>query len=166
MKIRRKDVKLEAYQSATIRDLTYSLEETEMWTVHLTVHFEASVEKDSTAVEGNLTIELKELLVLPVNATISAMPDENGEFSYNVSFQVAKVSVSVKSTENTNLTFTALPIGKSETLVAEWVRGSTLVYVNGNLGRCCRTHRHKRHQQHRSEIHGVIKKCTNWFPYN
>lgn len=63
-----------------------------MWIVHLTIHFETGVEKDTTAVEGNLTIEVKELLVLPVNTTLSAMPDENGEFSFNISLQLPKVS--------------------------------------------------------------------------
>lgn len=88
----RKDVKLEVYQSAIIRDLTYHLEEKDLWIVHLIIHFEAGVDKES-AVEGNVTIELKELKIIPINKTISAIPDENGEFNVNVSFQLCKVSV-------------------------------------------------------------------------
>lgn len=90
----RKDVKLELYQSAIIRDLTYHLEENDVWIVHLIIHFEAGAEKESDAVEGNVTIELKELQLIPVNQTISAIPDENSEFTVNASFQLTKVSAS------------------------------------------------------------------------
>ncbi|KAG4075854.1 hypothetical protein HA402_003680 [Bradysia odoriphaga] len=89
-----KKVQLELYQSAIIQDLTYYLDESkEMWFVHLTIHFETESENNSTTVEGNLTVEVKELLVLPINTTLSALPDENGEFRYNISFQLPKEKV-------------------------------------------------------------------------
>lgn len=85
------------YQSAIIRDLVYYLDESEdVWIVHLTVHLETQRENTSEAVEGNLTVEVKELLVLPVNTTLSAIPDKNGEFSFNISFQLPKVSGNVR----------------------------------------------------------------------
>lgn len=83
----RKTVQLEVYQSAIIRDVTYYLEEKESWIVHLTIHFET----DSKTVEGNLAVQVKELLLVPINTTMSAIPDENGEFSFNISFQLPKV---------------------------------------------------------------------------
>lgn len=88
----RKNVQLEVYQSAIIRDLTYNLEEQEMWIVHLTVHFETDAEKEPAAVDGNLTVDVKGLLELPINTTVSAIPDENGEFSFDISFQLSKVN--------------------------------------------------------------------------
>lgn len=62
-----------------------------MWIVQLAIHFETESSSNSAAVEGNLTVEVEELLVLPVDTVISAIPDENGEFTYNVSFQIPKV---------------------------------------------------------------------------
>lgn len=89
-KILRKNVQLEVYQSAIIRDLTYFLEEKDMWIVHLTIHLETGAGKDST-VEGNLSIEVKELISVPINSTVSATPDGNGEFSFDISFELPKV---------------------------------------------------------------------------
>lgn len=80
------------YDSAIIRDITYHLDEKEMWVVYLTIHFETGAEKNASIVEGNLTIEVKELLDSPINTRISTTPDESGEFSFEISFQVPKVS--------------------------------------------------------------------------
>ncbi|KAJ6639178.1 Beta-mannosidase [Pseudolycoriella hygida] len=84
-----KNVQLEVYQSAVIRDVTYNLEEKDLWVVHVTTYFESDFE---SAVEGSLTVEMKEFS-FSSHVSVSVVPDENGECNYNLSFQLPKDKV-------------------------------------------------------------------------